>query len=64
MIADYADPLGITIVIEPLNTTESNIINSVPEAIDFANKVNRKSIHALADFFITCIKKENRLKIS
>ncbi len=50
-IADYADPLGIIIVIEPLNRTESNIINSVPEAVDFARKVNRNSIRALADFY-------------
>lgn len=49
--ADFADPLGITLVIEPLNTTESNIINSVPEAVDFARKANRKSIRVLADFY-------------
>ncbi|MFC5653310.1 sugar phosphate isomerase/epimerase family protein [Paenibacillus solisilvae] len=51
IIADFADPLGITIVIEPLNTTESNIINSVPEAVHFARMVNRKSIRVLADFY-------------
>lgn len=50
-LADIADPTGITIVIEPLNTTESNIINSVPEAVSFAEKVNRKSIRVLADFY-------------
>jgi sugar phosphate isomerase/epimerase len=50
-LADLADPAGITIVIEPLNTTESNIINSVPEAVHYAEKVNRKSIRVLADFY-------------
>lgn len=49
--ADYAEPLGITIVIEPLNKKESNIINSVPEAVEFAEKVNRKPIQVLADFY-------------
>src|SRR5690606_21284794 len=46
-----ADPLDITIVIEPLNRKESNIINSVLEAMEIAKKVNRKSIKVLADFY-------------
>lgn len=51
MVSDYAEPLGITIVIEPLNKKESNMINSVPEAMSFAKKVNRKPIQILADFY-------------
>ena len=51
MVADVADPLDITIVIEPLNRKETNIINSVPEAVQYAKKVNRKSIKVLADFY-------------
>jgi len=51
MIADIAEPLDLTIVIEPLNRKESNMINSVPEAVEFAKKVNRKSIRVLADFY-------------
>ncbi|MFC0473020.1 sugar phosphate isomerase/epimerase family protein [Halalkalibacter kiskunsagensis] len=51
LAADYAEPLGLTIVIEPLNTKESNILNSVPEAVEFARKINRKSIQVLADFY-------------
>lgn len=51
IVADFAENLGITIVIEPLNKKESNIINSIPEAVEFAEKVNRKSIQVLADFY-------------
>ncbi len=51
MVADYAEPLGITIVIEPLNKKESNIINSVKEAQDLVDKINCKSIQLLADFY-------------
>jgi len=51
LVADYADPLDITIVIEPLNKKESNIINSVLEGEEFAKKINRKSIQILADFY-------------
>ncbi|SDN07315.1 Sugar phosphate isomerase/epimerase [Fictibacillus solisalsi] len=51
LVANYSDPLGLTIVIEPLNRKESNIINSVPEAVAIAKKVNRPSIQVLADFY-------------
>ncbi|KKI90063.1 xylose isomerase [Bacillus sp. SA1-12] len=51
IVADYADPLGITVVIEPLNRKESNMINSIPEAMEIAKKVNRDSIQVLADFY-------------
>ena len=30
LVAKYAEPLGLTIVIEPLNRKESNILNSIP----------------------------------
>lgn len=51
ILADYADPLNITIVIEPLCLKGSNMINTVPEAVEYVQKVNRKSIQALADFY-------------
>ncbi|MDN4524067.1 sugar phosphate isomerase/epimerase family protein [Fictibacillus fluitans] len=51
LVANYSDSLGITIVIEPLNQKESNIINSVPEAVEIAKRVNRPSIKVLADFY-------------
>lgn len=51
MVADIAEPLGITIVIEPLNKKESNIINSIQDAVSVARKVNRKGIQVLADFY-------------
>ncbi|MBS4196566.1 sugar phosphate isomerase/epimerase family protein [Lederbergia citri] len=51
LAADHAELLGITIVIEPLNKKESNILNSVIEAEEFAKKVNRPSIKILADFY-------------
>jgi|SRR5690625_4909436 len=49
--APIAEALGIMIVIEPLNQGESNIINSVPEAVQFAKKVNHPSVQVLADFY-------------
>lgn len=49
--ADEADLLGLTIVVEPLNSKESNIITSVPEGDDFVRRVDRSSIRLLADFY-------------
>src|SRR5690606_6399534 len=51
IVAPYAEKNGITIVIEPLNKKESNIINSVAEGADFVQKINHPSIQLLADFY-------------
>jgi sugar phosphate isomerase/epimerase len=40
-----------TLVIEPLNRKESNIVNSVGEGARFAKAVNRPEIRVLADFY-------------
>jgi sugar phosphate isomerase/epimerase len=42
---------GVTLVIEPLNKKESNLINSVSEAVSFAKQVNHPSVRVLADFY-------------
>src|SRR5690625_4632991 len=47
----FAASLGITIVIEPLNQNESNIINTIPEAVEFVKIINHTSIQVLADFY-------------
>jgi sugar phosphate isomerase/epimerase len=49
--ADEFDGTGITLVIEPLNQKESNIINSVKEGVRYAKLMNRRSIRVLADFY-------------
>ncbi len=51
LIADVTDERDIIISIEPLNRKESNVINSVAEGVDIAQKVNRSSIRVLADFY-------------
>ena len=42
---------GVTVVIEPLNRAECNLINSVPEAAALATECNHPNIQVLADFF-------------
>jgi hypothetical protein len=41
----------VTLVIEPLNRTEFNLVNSVEEGVHFAAQINRKQIRVLADFY-------------
>lgn len=42
---------GVTIAIEPLNSKETNFINTVIEGCDIAKEVNHKNIKVLADFY-------------
>jgi sugar phosphate isomerase/epimerase len=49
--ADALKGTGTTLVIEPLNRRESNLVNSVAEGADFVRRVNRPEIQLLADFY-------------
>jgi sugar phosphate isomerase/epimerase len=51
LVADAATANGLTIAIEPLNRKESNIINSVAEGVELAQRVDRTPIRVLADFY-------------
>ena len=51
LVADEAEQHDITVVIEPLNRRESNILNSVPEGDAMAARVDRPAIRNLADFY-------------
>ncbi len=50
-VAPVADEHGITIAIEPLRKAESNIINTVADGVELAQRVDRPSIRVLADFY-------------
>ncbi|MCE7983486.1 MAG: sugar phosphate isomerase/epimerase [Caldilinea sp. CFX5] len=51
LVAEVATAHAMTVVIEPLNRKESNILNSVDEAVALAQRVNRPAIRVLADFY-------------
>ncbi len=51
MINEHTAPEGIELVIEPLNSNETNVINTVKEAYDLCKKMNLPSIHVLGDLF-------------
>ena len=48
---DFQDKYGITIVIEPLNREECNIINTFREGCIFAEQVGDPRIRVLADYY-------------
>ncbi|MFC4812083.1 sugar phosphate isomerase/epimerase family protein [Paenibacillus sp. GCM10023250] len=50
-IADEFQGSGLTLAVEPLNRKESNIVNSVDEAVGLARQINRPAIRVLADFY-------------
>jgi sugar phosphate isomerase/epimerase len=49
--ADALRDSGTTLVIEPLNRKESNLVNSVADAARLAASLNRAEVRALADFY-------------
>ncbi|MFF7710262.1 TIM barrel protein [Pseudomonas sp. NPDC007930] len=49
--ADTLAGSGTTLVIEPLNRKESNLVNSVAEGVQLAQRVNRAEVRGLADFY-------------
>jgi sugar phosphate isomerase/epimerase len=49
--ADALEGTGITLVIEPLNTKESNFVTSVADGVKLAKELGRAEVHGLADFY-------------
>ena len=50
-LGDRIKDCKVTIVLEPLNKGESNILNSVTEGIEYVDAIKRTRIQLLADFY-------------
>lgn len=50
MLADIAAQRNITVLIEPLGPTVSNVIHSIPEAIEYAGVVGKPNIGTFIDY--------------
>jgi sugar phosphate isomerase/epimerase len=50
MLADIAAQRNITILIEPLGPTVSNVIHSIPEAIEYAGVVGKPNVGTFLDY--------------
>jgi len=51
MAGDLAQPYGITIVIEPLNKAESNILQTASEGLTLAKLAGHPNVKLLVDYF-------------
>ncbi|MDX1933964.1 MAG: sugar phosphate isomerase/epimerase family protein [Capsulimonadales bacterium] len=51
LCADAHETTGVTVVIEPLNRGESNILNTVAEGAEFVRRVDRPGVRNLADTY-------------
>jgi sugar phosphate isomerase/epimerase len=50
-LGDQIKDMKVTIVLEPLNKGETNILNSVTEGIEYVDAIARPRIQLLADFY-------------
>jgi sugar phosphate isomerase/epimerase len=50
-IGPLAKKYKVTLVLEPLNYAETNLLNTVEEGIQITNEVNHPNIQLLADFY-------------
>ncbi len=50
-LCDHAKPLGVTIIIEPVNRYEINFINNVDEGAKLLKKISRDNIGLMPDVF-------------
>jgi len=51
LAGDYCEARGIVLCIEPLNATETNMINRVSQGAEWVRRLNRPSVRLLADCF-------------
>lgn len=51
MTAEFAEKFGVTVVIEPLNSKETNVFTSVTESAAMVRKVNNPHLRLLVDSF-------------
>lgn len=50
-VSKQGEIYGLKLAIEPLNSGETNFINTVGDCVDFCKKLNLKNVGAHADFF-------------
>jgi D-psicose/D-tagatose/L-ribulose 3-epimerase len=62
-IGQEAIQYGITVVLEPLNKGETNLINDVNAGFELVNKINHPNIKLLADFFHMRTENEDMVNI-
>ncbi len=52
-VADHAHERNVKILIEPLDTSQTDVVNTMAEAVDIVNKINHPAIQTMFDFHNT-----------
>jgi len=58
-LADEAQRQGVEVLVQPLRRTDTNLVNTVPEAVELADRVDRPNFHVLVDYSFLMIGKED-----
>lgn len=58
-LGEAAKPYGITVVIEPLNHNETNIVNSGAEGLALMRQVDHPNVGILLDYYHMCVDHED-----
>ncbi|MDZ4853072.1 MAG: sugar phosphate isomerase/epimerase family protein [Pirellulaceae bacterium] len=58
-LGEHAASLGVTLIYEPLNRYETNLIKTVADGVAFLNTVKTKNVRLLADLFHMNIEEAN-----
>lgn len=56
---NYAEPQGVTLLLEPINRYETNLLNTAAEALAFADELNVSNLKLLLDTFHMNIEEVN-----
>ncbi len=59
MAGEIAARFDVVIVLEPINSTETNLMKTVIEGVALARKINHPNVKALADYFHMQVEKES-----
>lgn len=52
-VADHAQQRRVTILIEPLDTNQTDVVNTLAQAVEIVNQINHPSIQSMFDFHNT-----------
>ncbi|HZP61741.1 MAG TPA: sugar phosphate isomerase/epimerase family protein [Opitutaceae bacterium] len=58
-LADAADHAGLTVLIEPLRSSDTNLITTIAEALKLVETVNRPNFQMMVDYSFLRIQKDN-----
>jgi len=63
LIGDGCGPYGMTLLLEPLNKTETNLVNSVAEGLQMVRELAHPRVKLLADFYHVRMESEDMTSI-